>query len=699
MRGLEGKFPVFKTLLLAALLTWVLGRVLKVMALGCVPSRCSAAGWAYGAELFLGAVILAAVGGVFLSHVRREASVTCRVPRLFTSLGTGLVLLMAYVYARSLFNHLVWPVPVSRMELFCVCAVVAVGGLGVRWLHAPRHVPVVWQVLLLDVLLLLLLCVVVADRELPRAINLSSDPDQHVFFAMQIERLGGVPFHLGDWGPLDFNYPSGSGVLLFVWHQITGLDFLNLVVILPVLFSFVAALVIVDSVGSGTERPAGRAVLQLAALALTAAALMFPLYREYFHLEGTARQMSILPAALFLAFVVLHVRPGNESATERILLPALLIFVLTVLNPANVVLPVVALAAMWLYGWLAGARRAYLVLVLLMALPLLFMDPYFQGLVGWLKRGPVEGLVYDARFGMKSMPQMVTDAWATWTGDASTIWRELAVLFGETGRPVFLTFFLVYLVAAVIAHRRWRLGRAGWWSLLLFVLGMYAAFGLARSLLDDQRFFLLAPYIFFNMTQYKALLLVMLLVLALKAVTRWPMGALWAAAAAVPLVFLLMAQVRGEQAMYLAPRKDYCGAFGCLADSDKRLLLAFEEKHRRGEFPRVDGHLPRVLLPNAPMRTEHEFWVLPVSSGRVLPYFDVLPAAFYYYQGEPYYGAATYQARICERLDREWLHARRIEYVYLPSDRARACLAGMEQLSQTEEVILKEGDAYLLKLR
>jgi len=294
---------------------------------------------------------------------------------------------------------------------------------------------------------------------------------------------------------------------------------------------------------------------------------------------------------------------------------------------------------------------------------------------------------------------LASGAWTTWTDEATTLLREFAVLFAETRRPLFLTFFLLYLVAVVMVFRRWRLGLAGWWSLAAFMVGLYVIFGFARSLLDDQRFFLLAPYIFFNMTQYKALLLIVMLAFVLKGVTRWPLGTVLAAVASVPLIYLVMAQVRGEQDMYLSPRKDYCGAFGCLVEGDLLLLKTFEEQVKSGKFPPVNGVTPKVLIPNAPMRTEHESWILPVSSARVLPYFEVLPAAFYYYQGEPFYGTATYNARVCERLDREWLRSKNIAYIYLPTGRESACMAEMEQLIHTEEVLLREGDAYLLKLR
>ncbi len=694
------RWPLLGTGVLAILGGWLFLMLLDRMGMGCVPRHCSLEGLRTGAQLFVGAVALAALGGTLLAWPGRPAGPAPRPQRLFTSLAFGLVVVIAYVSARSWFNEIVWDLPVSFAELLSLCLLVVVAGVLARRAHhqTPRDV-VSQQGRLLDLLWLLLLCVVVASRELPRVVNLSSDPDTHVFFGTLIERFGAVPFHLREWGPGNFDYPAGSGLVLFIWHQFTGLDMRGLVAALPVLFSFLAALVVVEMVARDVTRAPQRLLLQLAAITVTAAAFMFPLYKEYFHGEGGARVLSVLPAALLLGFVVASIHPMGEGWVERRVLPTLAVVVLALLNPANVVIPAVLLWALFVFKGLQGERWIHLPIIFLTALMLLLAEPYYQVVFGLAEKLPSEGILFAERFSVKALPVVLADAWRTWTAGYGEILRDMAVLFDEKSRPIFLTVFLVLLVMLVVLYRGWRLNRAAAWSALAFLGGLYLAHGFARSLLDDQRFFLLAPYIFFNMTQYKALLLIAMMVFVIKKPLRWPLGLVWALAAAAALVFFQMLQVRGVQEMYLSARKDYCGAFGCLAESDFRLLQAFEVKVRDGQFPAVQGVTPKVLLPNAPMRTEHESWVLPVSSARVLPLYDVLPAAFYYYRGEPDYGTVTYQARVCEQLDRAWLRARNIDYIYLPSNRERACVAGMEDLIQTEEVVLQEGQAYLLKFR
>ncbi len=105
-----------------------------------------------------------------------------------------------------------------------------------------------------------------------------------------------------------------------------------------------------------------------------------------------------------------------------------------------------------------------------------------------------------------------------------------------------------------------------------------------------------------------------------------------------------------------------------------------------------------MLLPNAPAQMSNEKWIFPVSSARAYPMYDVLPAAFFYYQGDVEYSTASYMQRVCNQLDREWLESKRIRYVFLPSLREGVCLKGIEDLVSQEQIVLQEGNAYLLKL-
>lgn len=688
----------FTTIALCALTVLGLGAVLYPTGMACVPLYCSADGFQFGIRFFVAALALAAVGRAALS-MTNAVGVPPPGDGLFSSMAAGLVVLVTYVFARSLFNHLVWDLPVGRGELLLLVAAAGAYLVRVRKTASGR-----WSLsnLWLDLTLLLCLCIVVADRELPRQIMLSSDPDMHLFFGTQVERFGAVPFHQRDWGPEGFNYPAGSGVVLFVWRMLSGVDLRHVLVVLPVLFMFVATLMVAEWGGAGLEGRLRKLLLRVAAVAATAAGFMFPLFMQYAHLEGAARLMSVVPAALFMVFVIGMAGREGLPAGRWMLLPAMAIFVLGTLNPANVVIPALLLGALLVRAQVMRRPAWPMPVILLAGLSLLLlMAPYYQGLLGIVERARVDTVIYSEQLVIKHLSQIVDAAVQAWTSGGATQLRDATVLFAERGRPVFLSLGVGLLVALLLVRGRGAMPSAGgWWALIVFSVGLYLTYGFARALLDDRRFFLLGPYMFFSMTQYKALLLVLLMTLVLERLARVPwVGLALASGAAGVVVFVTMYLVRVEHAMYLAPRQTYCGVYGCLDDSDVRLLETFESQVQEGRFTEPDGGLPKVLVPNAFKNTEHESWILPVGSARVLPLFEVLPAAFYYYQGDLEYSTASYKARICDRLDRAWLRERRIRYLYLPSQRQDACVFGMNTLIQTEEVVLQEDGAYLLKLR
>lgn len=336
--------------------------LLRGMSFGCDNTVCHAWGYRFGAALLAGCLALAAMGWAFLRCLgaRRDAT------GLFTALAAGLVLLMGYVYVRSLFSEWVRDLPVSRGELAGLVAVAGLSALtGWKRRIAAAEVAPRYGWFLLELAVLAALCVVVADRELPRTVLLSSDPDFHVFFGLQVERFGGVPYHQRAWGDQPFNYPAGSGVLLFVWRQLTGLDLRNLLTALPILFTVMAGFVVAESLMPGVEKNRHRLLLLLCALGMTVAGFLFPLFAQYAHMESGARQMGILFAALFLHFVIGSVREDGAVPATWLCLPVLSLFVLMVLNPAHVALPACVLAALGVHGFLTGRRSWSLLLVLL----------------------------------------------------------------------------------------------------------------------------------------------------------------------------------------------------------------------------------------------------------------------------------------------------------------------------------------------
>lgn len=674
--------------------------LLRVLSFGCDNTVCHAWGYRFGAALLLGSTAMALPGWVLVTRLWPRRGETTGFP-LFTSMAVGLVLLMVYVYLRSLFNRWVLDVPVTRWELMALvltAGVFVVSSLEREW----RADALRWQggwPLVLSLTLFAAACVVVADRELPRTVLLSSDPDYHVFFGLQVERFGGVPYQQRDWGDQAFNYPAGSGVLLFVWRQVTGLDVRNLVTALPILFQVLAGFVVVEQCMRGLPDTSHRVILLLCALGMTVAGFLFPLFAQYAHMESGARQMGILFAALLLAWGIASVQAAGPVPLPSLLVPLFALFGLMVLNPALVALPGCLLVALGVYGFLTGRRSWSLLLVLLGGLALGGLDPFYQKMVSYTQGARTDTVIYGDALTIKTLPAILRDTADQLRSGYPVFLHELSVLLTEQSWKLFISLLLLYGVCLVAVSRTIRVGWALVWSLFALLLLMYGIHAFTHALATDIRTFLLAPYIFFNLAQYKALLLIFMAASVLVVCMRAGRHVAWLVIAAVCLVLPVAGLVRSAQPMVLEPRRDDCGALGCVEDSDLALLRRFEQLVASGQLTDASGTPSKVLIPNTIAKMELETWIFPVSSARVLPYFKVLPAAFYYFQGDAEYGTASYLAHVCERLDREWLRSKGIRYLYLPSEREQACVAGMETLIGTEEVVLNEGGAYLLRLR
>jgi hypothetical protein len=686
-----------KAFALAILTFWLVIRLTAEWGMWCGSDLCHSSGFRYGLPLWVGAVALALVGRLCLSWVRSPGQADGGF-RLFTSLATGLTVLMGYVYVRSMFNHLVVDVPVTRWELGAL-VLMAAGLLVFRMreesqLGAGAAKPRDWRLLALDLVLLLALCFLVADREMPREVMLSTDPDFHVYFGLQIERFGAVPYQQREWGPESFNYPAGSGVVLFLWHLASGLDHRNLITAIPVLFTFLGALVVAEGAMGRLGSRSHRLIVQLSVVTVTAASLMFPLYSQIAHMQGVARQMSILFVALFLSAMHARFAQKADAGQPGDLVVGLVLFVMCILNPANIVVPGGLLFALTVYRACSGHLSFRPAGVLVTGVGLLALDPYYQGMLNIVRKARTDTVGYDDSFAIKPWSRIVEDALQLLTQGSGNLVFDMLSLIGERPWPFFLILVVPFSVCLLAVSRRWPRGWAGWVAVAAFLVSLFLVYVFAMSLANDRRFYLLGPYVQFNMSQHKAMLLVFLIAAVLSGLAVAKVHRLWMLVAAACLVTPVNVLVRGHQDMLLDPRRDYCGALSCYPEEDLRLLRRFEAEVKKGSFVRSD----RVLLPNAPAQMSIEKWIFPVSSARAYPMYDVLPAAFFYYQGDVEYSTASYMQRVCNQLNREWLESKRIRYVFLPSLREGVCLKGIEDLVSQEQIVLQEGNAYLLKL-
>ena len=113
----------------------------------------------------------------------------------FTEIAIGLVVLCVYVYVRSLINR-VFYIPMTSFEIL-VIIIFPVGYTMRKFQLIGKHLSIL-RAYMPELILFWILLVGVAQVELPRDIMLSSDPDQHLFFAIQVAKLGGVALNQKD---------------------------------------------------------------------------------------------------------------------------------------------------------------------------------------------------------------------------------------------------------------------------------------------------------------------------------------------------------------------------------------------------------------------------------------------------------------------------------------------------------------------
>lgn len=635
-------------------------------------------GLRYGAQLFLAAALLSVIGAVLLDLLGLSSRIP-RFSRLFLWLTMGQCGLVAYLYLRSLLCS-VGIAPVGAWEVWSIAAL-----CGYRLWHGQRRrgSALPCRGLAMQLGMLAAICLVIADRELPRAVMLSSDPDTHAFLSRQILDLGFLPWS----GDQVFDYPGGSAFLGAIWSWLSGLDPRNTITALPLIACFTGALLLAEAIAQRHPRPDAHAASLLTALALTAAAFLFPVVIQYAHMEGAGRQISFMFAAALPA-LWLGSDQGSVRAGKAIIVPAALVLLaLAALNPIGPVMPGIVLGAFWLNASLRDKRFHPSLLAAPLAVLLLLLDPYYQGLFTGAGSNPKITVIagYEALSG--------TEILANWPGYYLR-WRELASLLFRLlpwhPLPTFALLLIAVGLPALLLGKRTFPARVVLSAIALVVV-LLACAGLFFTLRTDPRGYLLADYFDFSITQYKAILLVLLASTAASAaITRgWTWRTLVIAGMGTVIIALGM---RTQQEIMAGPRHAYCGSLGCVSENDKAVL-----EMMRKAMPR-NSTREKVLLPNMFHRSSRELWVFPVAGARALPFSGTLEPAFFYYQGDKDFTSQAYMDNVCRQFNRSWLLQHRIGYIFLPESRASACIRGMESLTKSEKVIFHVGNAYLLRI-
>lgn len=642
-----------------------------------------------GSGLMVALLGFAAVGAaVFGVLGRRAPGIRFGLPAMMLA---GQAVVMLYVYVRSLPSALGFHLPVTQYEILALVAacIVLVARFGTPGQRLPAG-GTGW--LLFQLAAVYGLCLVVAERELPRLVMLSTDPDNHAFFARQVMELGSVPWTQDRWGGEAFNYPAGTGVLIAAWSWLSWLDPRNTASVLSFLVYFLGALTIAEAVAT-RESIRGRALLALLAVALVSAAYLLPLHAGYVHMEGFGRVVCFGFLAVLAVSVFWSCR-DFAMPPRAVALMALSLFSLACLNPVNAVAGglVLGVGAFWLLcsGRIAMALGMLSVLGVVLLAP---VDPYYWEMFrggGFVQKVSLgEGLIeIDILGGMKG--GLLDFA----SRPLHYVKHVFALLPGAKpwGAFALLSALFVGWAACQPARSAFRAACCAAAFLLVGAL----ALSVTAQFSIDRRFYLLNSYLKLAIAQAE---IVFALGMSLGIVHRLlDLPRKWIAiAASAAIVAASAAVVREGQVYRSGPKRDYCGGIQCPVATEVQVLDQFRTWLLAvGADP--DRTTDRVLVPNNVVRLGHEHWLFPAGIGRVAPHEDIGPVAFFYYQGDAAYTTENYIARVCERFDVEWLRSHQIRYVLLPQSAGGWCIHNHDLLAARWATVAQVGNAKVIDL-
>jgi hypothetical protein len=662
---------------------------LSLAGLGCGEFACSPRAVKYGAGILLAAVSCAVVGLASSVVFGRDCQ-----PRIFSGLVIGQAVLILYVYVRSAVARTFPGLPMVSWEFH-----VLIVGAAVYLAYALRHRQELAAALRCQLPVALgtvvALSLVVADRELPRLLMLSTDPDIHAFLANQIRRFGYIPSSQGDWGGEAFNYPAGSPALIYAWSKVSGLEIANAAASLPLFQFFMAPLLISEALAPSHAGRAQHTIAHAAMIAVAAIGLAMPLFLPFSHMEGYGRQAA-LPFFAAIVVLVLRAAAAPRPAWGIHVLLLLLLAAVAALNPVNALLPVI-LVGITLLGhavhrrivpWQLAISAAFLV-------PLL-LDPYFYALFSGASGA--QKLNLSTELVDKSAERVLSDSAAYFMRAEDWIRDLLLRLLPWDRLPGFAIALAGVSTLLACLRPRWRPKRVAVVTLLVLVGVVAVLLAVLAGLGNDRAYYLLHPYFLVSIGQMKIIILLMLSSIAIvHLVARYGYGPRTVAGIAV-LIMVTAIPPRFSQPVETAPRVRQCYEGSCLPVDDLALLRAIESAGGDPLFQQARRDGARILAPNVVAQMGLEEWAFPVGSARLLGQIDTLPVAFYYMQGDTDFTASAYRRHVCERFDTNWMKKERIRFLFVSARTDYACVKDLETMATAGNVVMQRGQALLLSI-
>lgn len=629
------------------------------------------------------------------------------IQKPFHNLFVGQLLFFVYIYIRSAFNEYIYYLPLSFIEIIAIVIILI---LIVRKrlcrddilssLHKNKNT------LMLSFGLFFLIIVGISENELPRIFMLSTDPDQHAFFAKQIERFGMIPYSQFFWGTESFNYPSGSGVLGYIWSALGFIDVRNSIHILPLLQAVIAIFIVIETIITKIFNPKKFIYISLGLFLTFVLFLRYTFEPNHFYHEGTGRLMSISISAFIISLLVSsYTNRENTNSTlsslALIVFIAMMIFYSATLNPINVFY-VTALLIMAFIVYLSQNIKYYLFVPIIFVIffILILLDPYYLNVFIYKSHNNIVHTIHYKSFDLtiNVFLKMVFLEIKTKLLHLNDFFELNWLKNSFASLNILITLLIISVIS--ILNKKEKVDIIFYLALfcLLFIFILWIPLSsflyiLSNSATDYRLFY---PYFLFNVMQYIYILILLFLAFVIYKfecyIKSYKHVILFMAS--LILILLYLNQTIGNTIYKQRHDTSYEAI-----KNDIYTINEIEKKYATFLLQRSNDiiSVPKILVINSMPIMGDEKWLFPVGSGRILPFYEIFPLAFYYFKGEEYFTFENYSEYVCKNFNLEWLKSKNIQYLFIPSDNS-GCLYQRENILLNREVLIKNGNSYFVKL-
>jgi hypothetical protein len=640
------------------------------------------------------------------------------------ALALGQIAAMGWVSARSAVSGFSYYLTGKQLSISLVEVLALLGGATyLNWIHRSPHTPHQHATRLLGFVGVLLCAVApVAFRELPRTVALSSDPDQHAFWASQVYSLGIVPWDQGLTGVGPFGYPAGFAALNAVWMLFSGLSATEIVTIQPELQFLLAVMTCAvmapvlyrspshDSTpGDQQEINQRVALVTLCSFAIYWFILPYGLQSERWHGEGTARlSTSLLSAIVVLSWLLPNSpRHANRNNPGSLLVAIVAVCLIATVNPLSALIPLCLLACVafrYLYRGISLRRLRETVLfasiAFVLACFILGGEPYLVTAVTKLTSSVQSS---QATASSLSLPS------ATFNFDSLAVLVSARTLVPHLLAGTLLNDPPLEMMAILsLAVGVWTYRAPGItlrWLSVVWLCGAVAfgARGLQSTSANDLPLYLVAPYAHEAALQTGAILgytLAIVTVFWALSLRRRGFG--------LGLVFCLALwfstqrqSISGASTSFnVRPRRCSSDTPHCLSQSERNALTYVEQLglRIRSQYPGLTyASAPKIMILGTPKRFARERWVFPSGASRVVPLFSSIPVAFFYGRGNNDWSFENYTSKICKRLDVAWLKQRNVRYLFL-GKRDPGCMKRRKDVVKRSTILFDDAGTRVVQL-